>query len=392
MKARMKGSEKMVSVFTATYNRAYVLNNLYQSLLEQTDHDFEWIIVDDGSQDGTQKLVSSWKRRTEAFPIIYQKVPNGGKHRAINQGVALARYEAFFIVDSDDFLTKDAIAFINKEFPPIADKAEYAGISGMKMQENGKMIGGFPAFCGFVDATNFERDKYFLLGDKAEVYKRSVLRRYPFPEFANETFLTEAVVWDAIAADGLKLRWFDKPIYYAEYMPDGLSRNSYRKKKESPLGWAEWIRRERGYGRLKGQKLADILYSFIETVKLSQETVCRLLEIAEEDYIFFAQRKMRLAEKIHREIEGHGIKRLALYGYGNNASRLMEYLNGIEIPYVIDRNYVNINEMPAYAPYMDLPEVDSVCITLKKPESEIKDMLEKKLPNSYIWQLADLEI
>lgn len=383
----------MVTVFTSTYNRAYILGNLYKSLQNQTTYDFEWIIIDDGSEDGTEELVRSWICDTgNNFQIIYRKVLNGGKHRAINLGTMLAKYEAFFIVDSDDILTEDAIEFINTEFSKIADQVEFAGISGLKMYTNGEIIGGSPQFSDYVDATNFEREKYLLLGDKAEVYKTSVLKRYPFPEFENETFLMEAVVWDAIAFDGLKLRWFNKPIYYAEYMADGLSRNGYMKIKNNPCGWAEWIRRERLYGRLERERLSHELFQFMERVDLSRETVCRLLEIAENEYKLLEQRKNKIAAKISREMQNHNIKNMALYGYGNNARRLMGYISGVEICYVIDKRYADIHELPAYSLSMDLPEVDSVCITLKKTEQGIKDALIKKLPDAYIWQLMDLKM
>lgn len=45
-----------ITVFTPTYNRAYILENLYRSLQRQTFVDFEWLVVDDGSSDGTEAL------------------------------------------------------------------------------------------------------------------------------------------------------------------------------------------------------------------------------------------------------------------------------------------------------------------------------------------------
>lgn len=99
----------MVSVFTPTYNRAYILPVLYESLKRQTCSDFEWIIVDDGSTDNTEELITSWQMECNDFSIVYRKQKNGGKHTAINNGVTLAKYEWFFIVDSDDYLRNDAV-------------------------------------------------------------------------------------------------------------------------------------------------------------------------------------------------------------------------------------------------------------------------------------------
>ena len=97
------------TVFTPTYNRAYILPRLYQSLREQTCKDFEWMIVDDGSTDDTGKLVAQWEDQNNGFDIHYYKIQNGGKPRAINFGITKANGDFFFMVDSDDHLTTDAV-------------------------------------------------------------------------------------------------------------------------------------------------------------------------------------------------------------------------------------------------------------------------------------------
>ena len=102
-----------ITVFTPTYNRANLLETLYRSLQRQSFSDFEWLVVDDGSTDDTQALFAQWQREDNPFPIrcVYQE--NGGKCRAINKGLALAQGELFFTVDSDDYLTDDALEKIN---------------------------------------------------------------------------------------------------------------------------------------------------------------------------------------------------------------------------------------------------------------------------------------
>lgn len=78
----------MITVFTPVYNRVHTIGKLYQSLLRQTDFDFEWLIVDDGSEDGISELVHKWLQEGNAsFPIRFYQQKNGGKHRAVNLGV-----------------------------------------------------------------------------------------------------------------------------------------------------------------------------------------------------------------------------------------------------------------------------------------------------------------
>ena len=154
----MEGMKNMISVFTPTYNRGYIIDKLYQSLLEQTDKDFEWIVIDDGSKDETEEYFETIMKNDNPFPIYYQKVPNGGKHRAINKGVSLANGEMFFIVDSDDYLLPFAIERIKQWFETLDDSKKWAGVSGLRGHAQNQVIGGSNSE-NYIDAKNIERAK-----------------------------------------------------------------------------------------------------------------------------------------------------------------------------------------------------------------------------------------
>ena len=193
----------MISILTPTYNRAHTLPRLYKSLKQQTMKDFEWIIVDDGSTDNTKYIVEKWIKEINLFNIIYIKQKNGGKHRALNKGIPHAKYDYIYIVDSDDYLTDDAVEKIHLWISTIDNKSKFAGVSGLKGKITDKgmiIIGQFPSKLEFIDATNLERKSKKLLGDKAEVYRKDILLKYPFPEFEGEKFLTEAVVCNSYLA------------------------------------------------------------------------------------------------------------------------------------------------------------------------------------------------
>ncbi len=210
----------LLTICTPTYNRSALLTKLYDSLREQTCFDFEWIVVDDGSTDGTEQLVSKWVDMPLPFSLKYVKKPNGGKHTALNVGMQEAKGDCFFIVDSDDYLTPDAVKTIFDEFAALPD-GRYAGISFNRIFESGEVVGTTNK--EIVECTALERKKYNINGDKAEVYFTRVIKEYPFPVFEGERFLTEAVVWNRIANDGYKLRWLNKAIYVCCYQPQGLS-------------------------------------------------------------------------------------------------------------------------------------------------------------------------
>ena len=119
-----------ITVFTPTYNRAYILENLYRSLQRQTFQRFEWLIVDDGSADGTEDLVKKWQTEENSFPIRYVWQENGGKCRAINHGLDLAAGELFFTVDSDDYLTDDALEKVARWDAELPKNQKYCGFVG----------------------------------------------------------------------------------------------------------------------------------------------------------------------------------------------------------------------------------------------------------------------
>lgn len=228
---------KTVTVFTPTYNRGYIIMDLYQSLLRQTNFDFEWLVIDDGSTDDTEDLFKQIKEQNKKFPIVYIKKNNGGKHRAINDAVKIAKGRLFFIVDSDDQLTENAIDKILEWERTIQGVNKYAGISGNRGIDVNTVLG--ETFVGdWLDCTAIECDKMNILGDKAEVYYTDILRKYPFPEYENENFIGESIVWDKIGLDGYKIRYFNQVIYLCQYREDGLTRNLDEINKKNPRGCA----------------------------------------------------------------------------------------------------------------------------------------------------------
>ena len=215
----------ILTIFTPTYNRAILLEDLYKSLISQSCYDFEWLIIDDESTDCTETIVKQWKTEQKKFLIRYYKQIHGGKHRALNKAFDLAFGDFFFIVDSDDQLIPNAVELVSKWCNNIKDNKIMAGVAGLKISMDGKTWGGDLdyKYGEYIDANNLERQKYNMLGDKAEVYRTELLKRYKFPEYAGEYFVTEAVCWDSIAAAGYKIRWYNTPIYMCEYLEDGLT-------------------------------------------------------------------------------------------------------------------------------------------------------------------------
>ena len=231
---------QFITIFTSTYNRRQLIEKLYQSLLSQTQKNFEWLVIDDGSTDDTKKYFTDLLTKQQPFPIRYIKQANGGKHRAINKGVQNASGDLFFIIDSDDYLTKNAIEKINQWVATLDNSHKWAGIAGLRGYSKKNVIGS-RNFTPYVDAKNSERRKYNLLGDKAEIYITDVLKQHPFPEISGEKFISEEIVWNAIARDGYYLRWFNEIIYICDYLDGGLTKDNSKDQK-NPQGRLLWAR------------------------------------------------------------------------------------------------------------------------------------------------------
>lgn len=239
-----------ISVLTPTYNRGYCLRRLFESLLNQTHCDFEWIIVDDGSTDETTELVKEFQSHNVTFPIKYKKTENGGKHRAINRGMELVDGDMILFMDSDDWLREDALEWIARVEAGIPEeiKDKFAGLQGLCVHRDGTIVGKTFSGDDYVDCTAINRGKYNIYGDKAEVYYTKIIEKYPFPEIEGEKFLTECLVWNKIANDGFLIRYFNEGIYYCEYLDDGLTHAGNVLYAKNPKQWAMAIRQDYDVG------------------------------------------------------------------------------------------------------------------------------------------------
>lgn len=236
---------KKVTVFTPTYNRAHTIYKLYESLTRQSINDFEWIVIDDGSTDNTEILFDDIVKKTNDFPIKYIKKENEGKHIAINKGVEIAQGELFFIIDSDDYISDNAIERLIYWRNTLVDIKTFAGVAGNRCNENGIIGDSFKE--DYIDATTLERVKFNIIGDKAEAFFTDVLKKYPFPKFNNENFLAEGVIWMKIAYDGLKIRWFNENIYICHYLNDGLTNAGDKSFYNNPIGYLYFVKKDLEY-------------------------------------------------------------------------------------------------------------------------------------------------
>ena len=222
------------TIFTPTYNRARLLLRVYKSLIKQKDRDFEWIIVDDGSTDDTEQVVSSFMAEHE-LNIRYIKKINGGKHTAHNLAVKNAAGEWFMCLDSDDMLVDNAIEILRKNLECMYPSD--CGIIGGKVTLDGKRLSGQITQTGAHYGLYGYCHSCGGYGEYALLFKSDILRNYLFPEISGEYFMGENVVYDGLELDGYTMAVTNEIIQLCEYQEEGLTSKIYQSLFKNPTAY-----------------------------------------------------------------------------------------------------------------------------------------------------------
>ena len=227
---------KTLTIFTPTYNRAYCLPRLYESLQRQSSKDFIWLVIDDGSKDQTEVQVKEWMKENEnnGFLIQYIYKENGGVHTAMRLAYQRADTELIVTVSSDDYMPEGSVEMILRQWK--ADRSEqYAGIIALNMDKDGSVIG-----------TELPKQKSILVsdfykkggkGDKKLIFRTEVLRSYPeIPVFPGEKFCPYSHLYVQMDQEYTFLI-LNKAVCVVEYRTDGLTKNIKRLRYHNPKGF-----------------------------------------------------------------------------------------------------------------------------------------------------------
>ena len=253
-----------LTVFTPTYNRAYVLQQCYDSLCRQTCKDFVWLIVDDGSSDNTKEIVEKWMANDNGFEIRYVYKKNGGMHTGHNKAYELIDTELNVCIDSDDFMPDDAVELI-VNFWEENKYSSYSGILALDVYKNGQVIGKeLPNKKSTTLSGYYQNGGQ---GDKKLIYRTEIINKYPpYPEFEGEKFVPLDYKY-LLADQDYELLIMNKPVCVVEYMEDGSSKNMLRQYYKNPRGFAFMrkvhMRYDRGFKRKLKTCIHYVSSSFI---------------------------------------------------------------------------------------------------------------------------------
>lgn len=236
------------TVFTPTYNRKHTIHRVYESLQAQTFRDFEWVVVDDGSTDGTNQLIEQWQAEAD-FPIVYLYQQNSGKHIAFNRGVKSARGHFFLVIDSDDGFTANSLQTMLEWWQkiPKEEQGQFTGVVTLARYDSGQLSGNRFPYEPF-DTTSLDLNyKFKLRGERWGFHKTDILKEFPFPIDDTVKFVPENIVWDAIARK-YKIRCINEAlrIYYQD---SGNQITRANPKKKSTVGkyFLQMLNREEDY-------------------------------------------------------------------------------------------------------------------------------------------------
>lgn len=219
----------MLTIFTPTYNRKALIKLLFNSLLNQTSYNFEWIVVDDGSSDNTKEFFDSLGSLPFNIKYIYQR--NQGKHIAFNKGIKEAQGDYFICIDSDDTLTNNAVEIILNHI----DQYKSENKIGFIYPRVNKELITLPVWKEidrtFIDI--IDTKEIYNVIETAIVFKTKILQKYQFPIFKssinkNETerFCPEGILYNQLIKEG-KFIALQDGFYISEYQEDGLTKNVF---------------------------------------------------------------------------------------------------------------------------------------------------------------------
>lgn len=232
----MTGKRKELTIFTPTYNRAYILPALYRSLVIQTNLDFEWIIVDDGSTDNTKKIVENWIYENR-INIRYYYQSNAGKMQAHNVGVEKSSSHLFMCVDSDDYIYPTSVQKIIECWKEEVDNDKICGILAPR-----KMLDSQYENLEYthINSTYITLEQYNNInkfrGETALIFRTEVLKQYLFPKIENEKFITEDYIYSQINYR-YKFKFLKAYIIACRYQEDGYTKHYKELIIKNPQGY-----------------------------------------------------------------------------------------------------------------------------------------------------------
>ena len=207
---------KLLTIVTITYNRSNVLKELYQSLLNQTSMNFKWLVIDDGSEDGTSDYINTIAKSNNLFQISLVQNKNIGKYKEINRVLSMINTTLTIFIDSDDYLVSNGVDMIEHTYQKYCKNHEIGSFI-FERGDGNEQIPMHKIDREFIDRRYYYLVKHKKYGDYSDVFVTDAVKEFRFPEFENEKFMSEGPLY----------YWFSKK-YLSVFVPKILTVGAYR--------------------------------------------------------------------------------------------------------------------------------------------------------------------
>lgn len=273
---------KKLTIFTPTYNRHYILHKCYESLLRQTNKEFVWLIIDDGSSDNSWNLIRKWIEENK-IEIRYYYQENKGMHGAHNKAYEVIDTELNVCIDSDDYMTDDAVEKILRYWKNNKSQ-NLAGFGALNVYANGDIVGtAFPE--GLRKSKYYDLyKKYKIKGDKKFIYRTELIKDNPYPLYKGEKYVGLDYKYMKLD-EKYELGLMNEKVCVVEYLEDGSSKNMFRQYKNNPKGFAfyriENMKNPRGSINYRFKESIHYVSSSIisRNINFLKETPCKILTL-----------------------------------------------------------------------------------------------------------------
>lgn len=236
-----------LTIFTPTYNRESLLPRLYESLKRQTNKNFVWLVIDDGSTDNTEEVIKNWQDNEKEFDIEYYKKENGGKNTAIDFSNQVCTTEYIVCIDSDDYLTDSAVDDMYEDIKNVKNQTDVCGVVTRKASYAGV---AFQYKWVDEDYKKIYFDElaknYGYSADACLLFKTDIIKQFHFPKFEGEKFVTECVFYNQFINDYYMVA-SPKIYYLAEYQPDGYTVQGMKLFFKNPRGYLYFAKQKLYY-------------------------------------------------------------------------------------------------------------------------------------------------
>ncbi len=228
-----------LTIFTPAYNRAELLVRCFESMKRQTNQNFIWMIIDDGSTDNTRAVVEGWMEEPLGFELQYYYKENGGLHTAYNEAIAHIKTDLCVCIDSDDFMPDDAVEKI-LSFWAQHGSDDVAGIVGLDCDLDGSVIGDPLPDQKCVNLIDLLIGKYPIHnGDRTNVIRTELYKKYaPMRVFPGEKNFNPHYMHLQISQE-YDFLVLNENLRFVEYQPGGMTNSMLWQYASSPNSFAE---------------------------------------------------------------------------------------------------------------------------------------------------------